>query len=130
MSGSCSCKLKGEVETYSFDRRKIGLIFIKVRNKVILLDILYQFIGISDLFLMKCQRERHGHICNGDVLILSSIIMKGSFPVTELYIHAVSLLGIQHFGKERESETHSDTRCPVPNCSIHCACTAVWPKGE
>ena len=28
------------------------------------------------------------------------------------------------------SGTHSATRWPAPNCSIHCACTAVWPKGK
>ena len=32
------------------------------------------------------------------------------------------------YGKENGNETYSATRWLVPNCSIHCACTAVWPK--
>ena len=37
-------------------------------------------------------------------------------------VHAISLLSIQHFGKEHGSGTHSAARWPAPNCSIHCAC--------
>ena len=33
-------------------------------------------------------------------------------------------------GKDHGSETHSATRWPAPNCSIHCACTAAWPKAN
>ena len=42
--------------------------------------------------------------------------------------HAVFLLSIEHFGKEHGSETDSATRWHAPNCSIHRACTALWPK--
>ena len=41
-----------------------------------------------------------------------------------------SLLSIQHFGKEHGSEIQSVTRWPAPNCSIHCACTAMWLKSS
>ena len=42
--------------------------------------------------------------------------------------HAISLLSIQHFGKEHGGGTYRATRWSAPNCSIHCASTAVWPQ--
>ena len=60
---------------------------------------------------------------------------RGSMPSrviskTWKMVHAIFLLSIQYFGKEHGSETHSATRWPAPNYSIHCACTAVWLTGQ
>ena len=43
---------------------------------------------------------------------------------------AISLLSIQHFGKEHGSGTHSASRLSAPNCSIHCACRIWGPNAN
>ena len=38
-------------------------------------------------------------------------------------------LAFSTLGKKMRAK-HSATRWPAPDCSMHCACIAVWPKGN
>ena len=40
-------------------------------------------------------------------------------------MYVISLLSIQHFGKEEGRETRSAAKWSAPNCSIYCACMAA-----
>ena len=45
-------------------------------------------------------------------------------------VHAISLLSIQHFGKEHGSETHSATKWPVPTMAFTVLAQLCGPKAD
>ena len=93
----------------------------------------YQSIGLAIQGLNSCQSFRDYRI-RGQV---NARFDRGRLGLDTRSSHIKELknidmpsiqASIEHFGKEHGSEKHSATRWPAPNCSIHGACIAVWPK--